>query len=152
MLIDVAALPPTNTAIRVNTPLSAVAVIITEPVFIALTLPFWVTETIFGLLDTHVSSALELSSVTGTTPSVADTPFFKYTAVCETAMLITSAVGVKVGVGIGVDVGIGVGVGVDASVTITVHLADIPLEAVTVITAVPGLIVDINPLENTYAT
>ena len=42
-------------------------------------------------------------------------------------------------------------VGDVSAVTITVHLAVMPLEAVTVITAVPGLIVVINPVEDTYA-
>jgi len=156
MLIDVASLPPTDTAIRVNTPLSAVTVIMAEPVFIALTLPFWVTETILGLLDTQVSCALALLPVTGTTPSVAEEPFFRYTVDCATAKLITFAVGVLVGVGVGfggTGVGVeGTGVGVEVEVTITVHVAVMPLEVVTIITAVPGLIAVTNPSEETPAT
>jgi len=141
MLIDVASLPPTNTDTRVNTPLSAVTVIMAEPVFFALTLPFWVTVIVFGLLDTQVSFAFALLLVIGTTPSVADEPFFRYTVDCDTAKLITFAVGVLVGVG----------VGAGAEVTMTVHVAVIPLEVVTVINAVPGLTAVTNPLGDTFA-
>ena len=94
MLIDFAAFPPTVTLILTDTLLFAVTVIIAEPDFNALTLPVWLTETILGLLDIQVSIVIDLLLVTGTTPSVADEPFFKYTFDCDTAMFISFFIGV----------------------------------------------------------
>jgi len=65
-------------------------------------------------------------------------------------MGISTGVGVGVGgTGVGVE---GIGVGVEGEVTMTVHAAVMPLEALTVITAVPGLTAVTNPLEDTIAT
>ena len=56
-------------------------------------------------------------------------------------------------IGVGVSVGVGgTGVGVETAVTMTVHVAVIPLEVVTVITAEPGLSATTNPIGDTFAT
>ena len=58
-------------------------------------------------------------------------------------------IGVDIGVGVGIG---GTGVGAEAAVTFTVHVAVMPLEVLTVITAVPGLTAVTNPPEDTLAT
>ena len=66
-------------------------------------------------------------------------------------LIDTPMIGIDAGVSVGVGVG-GTGVGVGTVVTLTVHVAVMPLEVVTVITAEPGLTAVTNPLGDTFTT